>query len=214
MKAKPIRRKLVEQLKILENQLIKLDLVTYSQDKYFKYYYENKEKIDRLNLTFKQTNTIILLFLENKVFDTEEDFYKEVKFKRKKHYLIKDAKYLDKKFKENITRIDEKLKKLRACPFSKLKIIGFFSLKFNKQKHIENYEFLKDLLVDFTQYENHLTDLLQKPRKSFEENNFIKKNNHKKEETKKKNNNNNKKKYETKNNKQNQKFKKTKSVEN
>lgn len=203
MKIKPVRRKLVEQLKILENQLVKLDLVAYSQEKYFKYYYDNKIKIDRLNLTFKQTNTMILIFLENQIFNNEEDFYKVVKLRRKKHYLIKEVKFLDKKFKENIARIDEKLKKLRACNFSNLKIIGFFSLKFNKEKHIENYKFLKDLLKDFTEYENHLSEFLEKPRKSFEnyninnndQNNNYKKNNKQTKVVKKNNksNNNNKK---------------------
>jgi hypothetical protein len=109
------RRKIYEELLKYEDILIEIQILLYNEENFQKYYEKFQKRIPELNEIFIKINSLLVLFFENKKFESEEEFKKELEelennFNLKVIPHIKKNPNLQDRFKDLFDMIKDKIK--------------------------------------------------------------------------------------------------------
>jgi hypothetical protein len=106
------RRKIYEEMLILEENILNLQVLTISE-KNFKEFKDEYGKVtfDNLKDSYQKIKSLFILFLENKIFDNEQEFESEFNYyihnEKDANQILKKSKVINKKFKECILDLDK-----------------------------------------------------------------------------------------------------------
>lgn len=138
------RRKIYETMLELEDLLIDMNILLYSKDNFEKYKESFNQKILNLKKIYKKINSLFIFFLENKQFEKEEDFEKNLNY-----------------FMINGTERDQFLKKNKNLTKEFKEIIENLNIKLDLLTEIIDYEKTKQLFEDLDRYNSLIPKALE-----------------------------------------------------
>jgi len=122
------RRKIYETMLELEDILLDMNILLYNQDNFNKLKSNFNQKIPNMKHLYNQINSLLILFLENKQYQKEEDYQKDLDYfmqnLKETNQLIKKDKNLKKEFKAIIEHLNKELLNLKEVTnFENTKIL-------------------------------------------------------------------------------------------
>lgn len=142
------RRKIYEKMLIFEDAMIEMNIMLYNKDNFKKFSAPfNEEAYQKMKYAYKEIKALLVMFLENKKFTTEEEF--EVELEK----LAKQEKKVNKIIYENLN-----------FPSGFKWILKRVNYEMKKFKTIPNYFWGKILYKEFDKFNHYIPKLLEMRR--------------------------------------------------
>ena len=107
------RRKIYEELLIFEEGILELDRMSFNDEMFNLFKKEFPNYIEKVEKSYKNIRSLLIMLFENKIYEKEEDFEKDLSYyynnQKEIIQLIKKNKNLSKEFYENCLKIDKTL---------------------------------------------------------------------------------------------------------
>lgn len=140
------RRKIYEELLIFEEGILEIDRLIYNKENFKKYIEELPNYLEKVSNSFVTIKSLLVMFFENKIFEIEEDFEKELNYynnnQKEINQFIKKNKNIKKEFYENNLKIDEEIKEIE------------------NNQNIEE-ETLREFLIDLDKFNSAIPKILE-----------------------------------------------------
>jgi len=115
------RRKIYENLLEYEDSILEIKILTLNKDNYEKYVNKYETCINTLIKSYKKINALIIIFLENKKYKTEQDFEDDILFYQKNEIEIYKQIFKNKnfsnEFKNNLKYLNKEFEKFEKISY-------------------------------------------------------------------------------------------------
>lgn len=112
------RRKIYEQLLIFEEGILEIERMNFTKENYEMFKEEFNTYVEKIKDSYLNIKALIVMFFENKQFEKEEDFEKElvyyVKDQKEINLFLKKNKNLTKDFFENCLNLESEFEKTKS----------------------------------------------------------------------------------------------------
>jgi len=110
------RRKIYEELQIFEEGILEIERMLYSKENTKEYKKELPNYTEKIKTSYKNIKILLILFLKNEKFNTEEDFQNTLNYyinnEDEINKNLKKSKTIKKTFIENCENIEKNLEKV------------------------------------------------------------------------------------------------------
>ena len=139
------RRKIYETMLEYEDGLIEMQILTFSEENFKKYSKKfNQEKFNQIKKAYIETKALLVMFLENNKYETNEDFDKKL------HELI-----------TNNSKVNDYLEKSKSLNQHFKKIINIMDNKIMPMKGVSSVEETNKTYEDLINFNDHIPKILE-----------------------------------------------------
>lgn len=136
------RRKIYENLLKYEDSILEIRILILNEMNFEKYKDKYADVIDKLIISYEKINALLIIFLENKKYETEEAFDADINYyikeKKEMYQILLKNKNFTNEFKKNIEYLNK---------------------EFNEYTNI-SYDFLKDISERLDLYNSNIPEIL------------------------------------------------------